>query len=123
MHRPTLGILALLLLLTGLGLVFAPGEGAEMWSDALLRVGILLGVLWLAYPDLKGFPGWLLLAGGVAFLAVAFFVLRKPYAVGLLAAIVVLMVKLRAISLPKGKKVGGKPRPSGSTDAERGGEN
>ncbi|MBI1904401.1 MAG: hypothetical protein HYS13_25170 [Planctomycetia bacterium] len=121
MHRPTLGIIALVLLLSGVGLLFAPAEGASVWSDALLRVGILMGVLWLAHPDLKGFPGWLLLAGGLLFLAAAFFVVRKPSAVALLAAVVILLVKLRAISLPSRRKGDGKERsPRRTADREGG---
>lgn len=63
MHRPTIGILALLLLISAAALFpFAMIEHGklEMLFGACLRVGILMSVVWLAQPQLNRVPWWFL---------------------------------------------------------------
>src|SRR6478752_1008195 len=54
MRRTTLGILSLVLLLVGLIAVFrGPADGsASGFAGGCIRVGIVLGALWLALPQI-----------------------------------------------------------------------
>jgi hypothetical protein len=64
MNRTALGaIAALLVLLAVLLWSFGSGEiGTTQLVAAALRSGALLGVLWLALPELRRVPSWLLFA-------------------------------------------------------------
>ncbi len=61
MHRPTAGWLAILLTAAGVVLVFGNFGRNELESlgAACLHIGILLGLLWLAEPQLRNLPAWL----------------------------------------------------------------
>ena len=61
MHRPTAGWLAILLSAAGAVLVFGNFGRTELESfgGACLHIGILLGLLWLAEPQLRTLPAWL----------------------------------------------------------------
>jgi peptidoglycan/LPS O-acetylase OafA/YrhL len=76
LHRPTLGILALLLLSAAAALtLFGPRDAQyEPYTSACLRVGVVLAVLWLALPDTRPLKNRLLIAGIV--LAAVVFVVR-----------------------------------------------
>ncbi|HWB00030.1 MAG TPA: hypothetical protein VG713_16135 [Pirellulales bacterium] len=54
-HRPTVGILAVVLLAAGAAAsLFAPSTVLyEQIASAGLRIGAVLGVIWLALPDLR----------------------------------------------------------------------
>ena len=66
MRRTTLGILAILLLVVGFIVAWrGPEDGsAAGLAGGCVRVGLVLGALWLALPQItalaKGAPGWLL---------------------------------------------------------------
>jgi hypothetical protein len=66
MRRTLIGILALVLLFLWLvTLVFGPGgSAASGFAGGCLRVGLVLGALWLAWPQIlagvKRLPGWLI---------------------------------------------------------------
>ncbi len=58
MHRPTLGLIAALLL--GLS-VFVQLRCPEAGiAGPLLRVGLVVGALWLAHPQLRLLPKWMI---------------------------------------------------------------
>jgi hypothetical protein len=61
MHRPTVGIIALALLLAWAALFQWPigSEGNEALQGACLRVGVVMAALWSALPQLRRVPGWL----------------------------------------------------------------
>ena len=61
MRRHLLGIIALLLLAGAAVYWIWPPEGsaAQQFEAACWRVGALMAVLWLAYPQLLRLPGWL----------------------------------------------------------------
>jgi hypothetical protein len=61
MHRPTAGWLAILLTTAGAVLVFGHFGRTELESfgGACLHIGILLGLVWLAEPQLRTLPAWL----------------------------------------------------------------
>lgn len=65
MHRPTLGLAALLFLLVGGGLWLWKDSVSPGLGGMLFRVGVVLGLFWLALPDLSRISGWLL-GGAVA---------------------------------------------------------
>jgi hypothetical protein len=67
MRRHALGIIALVLLAVGIG-TLATSEGAL--SGTCLRVGGVLAILWLAWPQLQEIPLWLVGVIGVALLVV-----------------------------------------------------
>lgn len=98
MHRPTLGAVALLCLALG-GVVLWAGQGdatqsSSGWGGALLRVGLMLGALWLALPEVQRIPNWLygvILCGGIVL------ALRPRYfllAVGMALALALLRPRL-----------------------------
>jgi len=74
MRRRAAGIIALLLLCAGLAIyVWQPNwENAVPLAAICVRVGLVLGAIWLAYPELKRVPGWLgpLCAGALLAIAV-----------------------------------------------------
>lgn len=86
MQRPAIGIIALVLLFTGAGLYFGVGGSQALtWAAGCLRIGMVMAVTWLAYPQLSRLPLWffgLLLACVVA-------VALKPKL--LIAAVVILI--------------------------------
>jgi hypothetical protein len=96
MHRPTLGILALLLFFGGLAFTFLPiaGEGQQAWGAACLRVGILMGAIWLALPHMRGLPRWLLLALGAGLIGILLLA-RQPRVLLIGAIALVLAARLR----------------------------
>jgi hypothetical protein len=70
-HPLTLGLIALGFLLVGGGAYFfGGGESASGFGAMLLRVGILLALVWLAWPDLAKIPWWLVGGGLVAAIVV-----------------------------------------------------
>lgn len=64
MRRTTLGILAIFLLVVGLIVALrGPEDGsAAGFAGGCVRVGLILGALWLAWPQIiagiKRLPGW-----------------------------------------------------------------
>ncbi len=69
MHRPTVGWIAILLFLSALLLrVWFPGDVSL--ADACLRPAIVMGLLWLALPQLSELPRWLTIAVVIAGLIV-----------------------------------------------------
>ena len=61
MHRPTVGIIALVFLGSALALWGWPPD----WDDnrfllaASVRIGLVMAALWLAHPQLVKLPAWL----------------------------------------------------------------
>jgi hypothetical protein len=92
MHRPTVGVLALVLLALGVALQFGAPEqwNAMAWAGAFIRVGSILGIIWFALPELgTGKSRWLVVAivAGVLILA-----LRPRYFVLALAIMIALAI-------------------------------
>lgn len=63
MHRPSIGIIALTLIGLAIWCTFTPWapSRSEAWQAAFWRMGAVMAMLWLAHPQLKRLPGWLLL--------------------------------------------------------------
>lgn len=92
MHRRAIGIIACVLLLIAammwmwpLASEFHLGLEAACW-----RVGALMAVLWMAYPDLKRLPGWMLVLVPVMLIAIAFKPRRAIYVLPILLLIMLL---------------------------------
>lgn len=84
--RLTIGFLAVLLLVAGLVLRNPDNETVSATGGACLRVGVIMGLAWLAYPQLVHLPRWLTIATVLSL----FFVIRWPKL--LLVAIPLLVV-------------------------------
>ncbi len=92
LHRPTVGLVALLLLGTA-GTLFLLRPEQQMWIGACLRIGLVMAALWLALPTLQRFP-WYFVLGAV--LVVGLLVsLTRPRALAVLAAALVVAGWLR----------------------------
>ena len=63
MHRPTIGLIAIVLLVAGF---FTRNAADPTLSAALLRVGLVMSILWFAHPQIKGLPKWWVAAGAAA---------------------------------------------------------
>jgi hypothetical protein len=91
MHRPTVGIITLVLLAAALLAPIVGGQQAAVWQSACLRVAILMGTLWLALPVLKGVrPLWAIL-GLVSAVAALVIAAKHPLAISLVAIIALLL--------------------------------
>ena len=71
MHRPTIGLIAVVLLVAGFAI---RGASDEALSSALLRVGLVMAILWFAHPQIKNLPKWWVAIGA----ATLFLVTRFP---------------------------------------------
>ena len=73
MHRPTIAVLAVVLLCGGIYLSFAKPEGTLVTGlhAACWRVGGLLAAIWIAHPQLAKLPSWVYLLFFAATLAIA----------------------------------------------------
>jgi hypothetical protein len=104
LHRPTVGILAIVLLSLAAGLaIFSPAEGQYApYTSGCLRTGVVLAVLWLALPETRPLKNRLLIAG-IVLSAVVFVVrprllllaLKNPVAVAVVGAALFLLAILR----------------------------
>jgi hypothetical protein len=61
MHRPTVGLIAVVLLGTALALALFPSESHSQQAllGACLKIGSVMAALWLAHPQLQRLPAWL----------------------------------------------------------------
>jgi hypothetical protein len=82
MHRPTLGVISLVLIVGGAVLIANPINGDSYSGAVSVRAGLVLGSMWLALPNVRRAPRWLL------------------YGVGVLAVVLVLRPRLLLYALP-----------------------
>jgi hypothetical protein len=68
MHRPTVALIAIVLLAIGL---FTFNSDSQGLSQACLRVGMIMATLWFAQPQLQTLPGWLVAMTVVVLLVAA----------------------------------------------------
>ena len=108
MHRPTVGILALLLLIAGGVLLVVPADKDDWLNMAAgcLRVGSILAVLWLALPDVaRPLSRWILVGVVVA----VFLIAKRPQLIVLalvfLAGIALLRPRLKAYAARPNSKL------------------
>jgi len=91
MHGPDIGVIAIVLLAAGF---FLRDHSQATLSAACLRVGMVMGLLWLAHPQLERLPLWATVVGVVLALAI----LRWPKLVVIVLplALVLWLLKPRA---------------------------
>ena len=77
-RRHLMGLFGIVFLISGTGLLFLKGANDSQWSmfaSICIRVGLMLGAIWLAFPQVVGlakkFPPWLMVAIVTAGLVVA----------------------------------------------------
>lgn len=93
-RRALAGLFGLVLLLVaGVLFVADPGEQAQLWMSSCLRVGSVLCLLWLAWPQLARLHPWLILGG--LFALIALLALGKGQFRILLIAVAILVVMAR----------------------------
>jgi hypothetical protein len=100
MRRHVVGILAIAFLAAAGVLLASPLFLAEplvegdLWSGMTLRLGIVLGALWLAWPQLARLPAWLaLVVLGVT--AAAVFLARQKMTLLVVAAALLVAALIR----------------------------
>jgi hypothetical protein len=78
MNRTALGLVTLLLLIVGGATLVTRGAGDESktpFAAGCIRVGLVLGALWLALPQITAFfaraPRWLLVASAIGLIICA----------------------------------------------------
>jgi hypothetical protein len=98
MQRPLLGILAVVLLAAG-GILLVAWPQYDTLLGACLRIGTVLGVVWLAWPQLSRLQPWLVLAVIAGILVVSY----RPK----LILVVIVVIAIMAILGPRrGRKRG-----------------
>lgn len=65
MHRPTLGVISLVLVIGGAILMVRPINGDTYLGAISVRAGLVLGAIWVSLPNIRRAPGWLLWAVAV----------------------------------------------------------
>ena len=85
--RSSIGIGALILLVVGGWLTLSSSGSDAAWPEACLKTGIVLAVLWLAYPQMARIPGWALVVG-VAAMGLILVATRKPSILVLAVAVI-----------------------------------
>jgi hypothetical protein len=96
MHRPTVGVLAILLLLAG-GVMYFGGyeEGnAGLFQAAFLRIGAILATLWVAHPELSRMRPWMAIVLVAALVGIVF--VRRLLVPLLLLAVLVAILRPRS---------------------------
>ena len=96
MHRPTIGLVAVLLLLLSLAIyLFAPEvESLTVWMSAFLRVGLVTGAFWLAQPQLSRLPRWFL-AGVLGAVFIGLLAARSLRVLALAVIVLIVAARLR----------------------------
>ncbi len=94
-QRTKIGWLALVLLCAGAVLLTGiAGSQSTVIAAAFLRVGVVLGALWLAYADLARVPARLWIASVAAL--VVFAARPRLWPIALLVFVILLLVRLPA---------------------------
>jgi hypothetical protein len=95
MHRPTIGLIAIVLLAIGL---YTYPQSDSTLSAACLRVGAVMSILWFAHPQIQNAPRWL-----VAISVVMLFVVMRWPKLLVLAAPVLLALWLLGPRAPRSR--------------------
>lgn len=62
MHRPTLGVISLVLIIGGAILMLWPISDDSYLGAISVRAGLVLGAIWVSLPNIRRAPSWLLWA-------------------------------------------------------------
>jgi hypothetical protein len=102
MRRHAIGIIAIVLLAGSAALfVWRHVDPAEDWRFALMgatvRVGVIMGVVWLAYDEVKRLPAWI----WGAFVVLLVILAVKPKALVIAVPIVIALAILKPRLKPR----------------------
>lgn len=90
MRRHAFGIFALIFVIAGVYFALQPPRETTQWFyGVLLRVGLVLGALWLAYPELSRVPPWLF---GVLAVAIGIVMVRPRLIIIVAPAVVAIWI-------------------------------
>ena len=112
MRRNAVGVCGIVFFVAGVLLyLFGPNRDSyAMAAGSGVRIGLVLGAIWLAYPQLSRVPWWIVRVGLVAVLLVA--ALPRPMlaraAVGVVVPLLIALWLLRP--RPPKPRVAGRPR-------------
>lgn len=77
-RRHLMGFFGIAFLIGGVGLLYVKGASDSQWSmfaSICIRVGLMLGAIWLAFPQVVGiakrFPPWLMATAAISAIVVA----------------------------------------------------
>ena len=103
MRRHAIGMISITLLLGAVWFLIWPPDGAaaQQLETACRRVGLLMGALWLAYPQLYRLPNWLWTALPVLVVILAFRPRWLLLAVPLIIVLAILKPRLGARKNPR----------------------
>jgi hypothetical protein len=98
--RAAIGLFAVVLLIVGF---FTRHQVDDAISGACVRVGLMMGIWWFAYPQLQNVPRWLAVTGGLLLLVV---MLRPKLLIFAVPVVIVLWILRprslrRAVSRPR----------------------
>lgn len=102
MHRPTLGIISLVLIMGGAILMLRPIGGDSYLGAISVRAGLVLGAIWVSLPNIRRAPRWLLSA--IAVLAMVLIVRPRLMLYALPVAAVVALVGATSRTKERGPK-------------------
>ena len=102
MHRPTLGVISLVLIIGGAILMVRPIDNDSYLGAISVRAGLVLGAIWVSLPNIRRAPRWLLSA--VTVLAVVLIVRPRLLLYALPVAVVVAVVGATSRSKERGPK-------------------
>ena len=77
-RRPIIGLLSIGLLIAAAFLLLVRGGNDLVLGSACLRVGLLLGAVWLAYPQVSRIPPWMFGTILVSLMSVSYTHLTLP---------------------------------------------
>ena len=101
MRRHILGLIVLVLLgFAAITCLYPPLEDYRVAALVGLRIGIVLGVFWLAWPDLDRLPRWAWFALPVGLIVVTYARGILIYAAPLLAAMIAIYLFYRRMRRP-----------------------
>ncbi len=98
MHRPTIGIIALVLLLGAGGFWLWDDPSLYVWFSAFVRIGALMSALWLAFPQVSRAPMWLFVVLGLVLAPLV--LIKNPRMLILVLVVAVVVLKLRPWTSP-----------------------
>ena len=93
LKRTRVGVATLVLLAAAVVLWLVKPANYEVWMAATIRIGLVMGALWLALPQLQQFPNWLTKLAVLALMVVL--CLRHPQTLVLVIVVALAIGMLR----------------------------
>ncbi len=95
LRRTILGLLGLALLITAGVLALTPGgDESQLWMSSCLRLGCVICLLWLAWPQLSRLHPWIIL-GGLGGMVAVLVLAKQPRVLVMGLVILIVLARLR----------------------------